>query len=112
MAETRETAICERGSDRPTTTPYGSLKTKRRRPWRRTGTGTVETPPAEPANVGQGVGVVVGCVAPMAPTVMKTGTAAEAMAATRTATVRGIVRRAWSMLGSPVWLGSELDGGA
>jgi hypothetical protein len=50
----------------------------------------------------QGVGVAaLGCVAPVAPTAMRTGTVAEAMAATRTATVRRIVRRAWSMLGLP-----------
>jgi hypothetical protein len=68
--------------------------------------------PAGPADVAQGVGVAMGCVAPTAPTVMRTGTVPKAMAAARTATVRGIVRRAWSMLGSPVWLGSELNGGA
>ena len=45
--------------------------------------------------VTQGVGVVVvGCVAPRAPTVIRTGMVPAPMAATRTATVRGIVRRA------------------
>jgi hypothetical protein len=75
-----------------------------------------EAPPAVTEADGdaeaQGVGVAMGCVAPMAPTVMRMGTVPKAMAATRTATVRGIVRRAWSMLGSPVWLGSGPDGGA
>jgi hydrogenase maturation factor HypE len=70
---------------------------------------------AEADEVGEGVlvthGAGVGMSAPTAPMATMTDVVAAAMAATRTAIARGIVRRAWSILGSPVRLGSGPVGG-
>ena len=56
-------------------------------------------------------GAGVGVSAPTAPMATRTEVVAAARAATRTAIARGIVRRAWSILGSPVRLGSGPVGG-